>query len=204
MEPNTLAQVKNSDKNREIKYPAGSRVFVGYNHSSMLELLTIPKTTVHDHGIVVDGAMTCMAKAPDNKSQYVSGFHGDFKELDIPTLKQVNSIPLKIAGYFVVTCDNKTLITATPKDQSVLTQMSVRTKKILQTWKSNVSVPICSQSTSYDSRYQLAGHENGKIEIFDLQKQQQFKWVQALNGRIQKRWFFLNKKNYKNNNKLPK
>ena len=74
---------------------------------------------------------------------------GVFKELDILTRKQVNSLPVKSATCCVVTYDNKFLVTAEyvsryypttdeDKKKGKLTKWSIQSKKQLHTWQSRV------------------------------------------------------------------
>ena len=63
----------------------------------------------------------------------------DFKELHIPTRKQVNSFAVKSALCCVVTHDNKFLVTAENGENGPLTKWSVRSKKQLHTWHSGVN-----------------------------------------------------------------
>ena len=67
MIPN-LAQVQNSDKNTEIKYPESNRLFIGCNNGSVKEFSIVLKKIVHDHGQILYDDINPMAKTPDNKS----------------------------------------------------------------------------------------------------------------------------------------
>ena len=69
---------------------------------------------------------------------------GSFKELDIPTCKQVNSLPLKNVRYCAVTFDNKFFITAGNGRNCILTIWSIRSKKQLHTWQSGFDCPVRS------------------------------------------------------------
>ena len=64
---------------------------------------------------------------------------GGFRELDISRRKQINSYKIKSAVLFLVTHDNKFLVTAKDEYNCVLTKWSIRTKKQLYTWKSGVN-----------------------------------------------------------------
>ena len=69
---------------------------------------------------------------------------GGFKELDIPTRKQVNSFNVKNAVCCVVTNDNKSLITAENKKYCFLTKWSVRSNKQLHRWQSRIRYSVLS------------------------------------------------------------
>ena len=69
---------------------------------------------------------------------------GGFRELDIPTRSQVNSLPVKSAVCCVVTHNNKFLITAESAFNGCLTKWSIRSKKELYTWKSGVDQHVAS------------------------------------------------------------
>ena len=69
--------------------------------------------------------------------------NGSFRELNISARKQVNSFNAESAVLCVVTHDNKFLITA--KDRTpILTKWSVRTKKELHTWQSELNQYVWS------------------------------------------------------------
>ena len=130
-------QVQNSDKNTEIKYPKGDKVFGGLNQGSVIEFSMISETIVHDFGGFSESRIASMAKTFDNKYLFVCDADGCHKELDISSLKPVNSLPVKSAILCAVTFDNKFLITADDGDDCKLTKWSIRSKKELHTWMSN-------------------------------------------------------------------
>ena len=66
MIPSFLEKVQNSDKNTEIKYPDGEKLFVGCFGGNLLEFSMIEKKTVHKSKIL--GRIISMAKTFDNKS----------------------------------------------------------------------------------------------------------------------------------------
>ena len=74
----------------------------------------------------------------------MGNWKGGFKELDIKTLKQVNSLPVKSTGCCVLTFDNKFLVTAEHARNCNLTIWSLRTKKKLDTWQSGVKQYVSS------------------------------------------------------------
>ena len=67
MIPN-LAQVQNSDKNTEIKYPDCIKLFVGCGDGSVKEFSMISETSVYDSDKILDNYIISMAKTFDNKS----------------------------------------------------------------------------------------------------------------------------------------
>ena len=68
MIPSFCEQVQDSDKNTEIKYHEGDKVFLGYYDGSVVEFSLIENKIVYDFGICLDGYITSMAKTLDNKS----------------------------------------------------------------------------------------------------------------------------------------
>ena len=140
------------------------------------------KKSVHKQK-VLDDVIISMAKTTDNKSQFVCGSHGDFKELDITTLKQVNSFNVKSAKCCVVTYDNKYLITAEDAEGCNIKKWSIRSKKLLHTWNSGISMYVDTQSCSYDNKYQLGGMRMW-LTIFDLQKHQTLQEIQIMSDCI--------------------
>ena len=176
--------VLNSEKNTETKYPKGDKAFVGCYDGCLLEFSMISKTIVYDYGKICVDFVCSMAKTFDNKSQFVCDNSGGFKELDISKRKQVNSFPVKNAVCFVVTQDSKFLITSEDGFNCVLTKWSVRTKKQLHAWKSDVKKYVTLQSVSYDNKYQLIGYKGGLLGIFDLQIHKTLKNIQAMTEEI--------------------
>ena len=67
MQSKICQQVQNFDKNTDIKYPNGSRLFFGCGDGSVQEFSMISETTVHDHGKILSRIVS-MAKTSDNKS----------------------------------------------------------------------------------------------------------------------------------------
>ena len=183
-------QVQNSDKNTEVdpctetKYLGFDKMFVGCQHGYLYEFSIIENKIVHNLDTTLNDAITLMDKTLDNKTQFVGFRNGGFKEFDIPTRKQVNSIPVKNARICVVTHNNKYLITATIGTNCNLTKWSVRTKKELHTWRHGVYWDVYSQSCSYDNKYQLIGHGLGWVGIFDLQKNITLQEIEVLDNRI--------------------
>ena len=110
MDQRFVEPIKNSDKNTEIKCLESDKLFVGCDNGYLIEFSMIEKTA-HDLGKILDRKIHSIAKTPDNKSQFVSDFKGGFKELDIPTRKNLNSYPVKKVSFCVVTHDQKFLIT---------------------------------------------------------------------------------------------
>ena len=104
-------QVPNSDKNTEIKYPKGDKIFIGCDKGIAQEFSIVEKKTIHDHGRLFYSIITSIAITHDNKSWFMCDGYGNFKELDISKRKQINSFPLNSATYCVITSDNKSLIT---------------------------------------------------------------------------------------------
>ena len=78
---------------------------------------------------------------------------GGFREFDIQTRIQVKSFPIKSVKYCVVTHDNKSLITCDEHQEDYdidrtiianLTIWSIRSKKKLHTWESDVDEYVSS------------------------------------------------------------
>ena len=196
MMSNFLEQAQTSDKNTEIKYPKGDRLLAA-GDGALIEFSIVSKTIVRDQDdIKIDQTdypwrpdeIQAMVKTPDNKTQFISDFDNDFKELDISTFKIVNSFKIKNVGCCVVSHDNKSLITAENLEKCVLRKWSIRTKKLLYTWKSrgypfrrDLGQDMHTQTCSYDNKYQLIGYEYGGLEIFDLQKYQTLKYINVMN-----------------------
>ena len=61
-------QVQNSDKNKEIKYPDGFKLFFGCQCGSVQEFSMISETSVHDAGKILGYSISSMAKTFDNRS----------------------------------------------------------------------------------------------------------------------------------------
>ena len=160
------------------------RLFVGCSDGSVQEFSIIENKTVHDIGKILDNRIVSMDKTLDNKSLLVCDFYGGFTELDISARKQVNSFLVKSAIKVVVTHDNKSLITAKYERKCNLKKQSVRSKKQLYTWKSDVNEFVRSQSCSQDSKYQLIGYDTGWLGIFDLQKHQTLKNIKVMSKSI--------------------
>ena len=177
-------QVQTSDKNTEIKYPEGDRLFCGCDNGSIVEFSIAEKKPVYDHGQILVYNITSMAKTPDNKSQFVCASDGTLIELDIATRKQVNSFNIKDAKECAVTLDNKSLIIGPNEKNCFLTQWSIQSKKQLHTWQSGVKEIVLSQSVSYDNKYLLIGYEAGWLSIFDLKKHQTLKNTEAMPSKI--------------------
>ena len=68
MQSNISTQVQNSDKNTEIKYPKGDKMFVAYGDKYLQEFSMIEKKPVHEFGQILDGIIYSMAKTSYNKS----------------------------------------------------------------------------------------------------------------------------------------
>ena len=188
-------QVLNSDKNTKIKHIDDDIMFVGCEDGYLFEYSIIEKKHVHQYGCMFNGNCYPLAKTIDNKSQFMPDYYtGGFVELDISTRKQVSRFPSKGRTIFVVTPDNKSLITVEWKYEGgsswsstqicILTKWSIRGKKHLHTWQSNINKSIISQSVSYDNKYQLIGYIEGWLEIFDLQKNQTLQSIQLLEASI--------------------
>ena len=128
-----MEQAQNPEKNIEIKYPDGDQLFIGYADCSLLEFSMIGKKSVYDFGEVLDRYLFSLEKTLDNKSQFVCGYYGEFREFDISTRKKVNSFTVESARCCVVSHDNKFLITVEYGYNYILTKWSVRTKKQLHT-----------------------------------------------------------------------
>ena len=176
--------------NTEFKHPEGDKLFIQCDDCCVLEFSMISKTIVHDLGQILDDIISSIARTFDNKSQFVCDWSGSLKELYISTRKQVNSFK-QVDGFNLsstrccaVTHNNKYLITAECGMTRDLTKWSIRSKKQLHTWQSAVGSDVCSQSCSYDNKYQLIGHNGGQLEIFDLQKNQTLESIQVLSGSI--------------------
>ena len=61
-------QVLNSQKNTEIKYPEGDKMFAGFFDGSIQGFSMSPEITVDDYGQVSNNVIYSMAKTPNNKS----------------------------------------------------------------------------------------------------------------------------------------
>ena len=68
MIPNILVQVQKSDKNTEIRFLNGDKMFYGDGSGRLREVSLIENKTVHDYGNIFNYIITSMAKTPDNKS----------------------------------------------------------------------------------------------------------------------------------------
>ena len=179
-----IQEINYFEINTEIKYPEGDKLFAGYNNGSLLEFSMVEKKTVHDFGQIFDNAIVSLAKTYDNKSQFVCANDGGFQELDISTRKQVSNFNVKNARCCIVTYNNRFLITAEDNLNCNLTKWSIRAKKQLNTWKSDVDEQVDSQSCSQDNKYQLIGYNDGFLTIFHLQKHQTLKNIKALSNNI--------------------
>ena len=117
-------QVLNSDKNKEIKYPEGDKLFGVWNYSHMLEYSTIAKEILHDFGKIqlpknyenynTSRNISAVAKTLDNKSYYQCSFL-TIKEVDLSTRKQIFKFSGKTMECGIITHDNRYLITASKR-----------------------------------------------------------------------------------------
>ena len=62
-----LTQVQNSDKNTEIKYPKGDKLFAGCTNGWLVEFSMIEEITYY-FGKILENEFSSMSKTPDNKS----------------------------------------------------------------------------------------------------------------------------------------
>ena len=185
MQSEFCKQVLNSYKNTEIKHFEGDKMFIGCNDGFLQEFSINEKKLAQDSDKILYYDIISMCKTSDNKSQFLCDRYGGFKELHISTRKLVNvsdvqwSTSVKDAMSCVVTHDNKFLIVSDGRSFCTLTKQSVRTKKEIHTWSSYKNKAVCSQSCSYDNKYQLIGYYWGWLGIFDLQKHQTLKNIEV-------------------------
>ena len=170
-------------KSTESKYDEGDHLFIGYSDGCLLKFSIVEKKTIHDFGQIFENCIVSMVKTFDNKLQFICDNDGGFKQLDIITNKEVNSFQVKSARKCVLTCDEKFLITAEDKENCDLVKWSMRNKKQLHTWKSDVDEYVGSQTCSQDNKYQFIGYYQW-LGIFDLQKNQTLKNIQTMDGDI--------------------
>ena len=135
---------KNYKKIKKINYPYGNRVFIGCGNGYLLEYSMNEMKIVHDFGHILSSKICSMATTFDNKSLFVCGWKGDFREFDLSTRKQVNCFGIKVAYKCVVTYDNQFLIIAENESNCNLTKWSIQTKQPLHVWKSNVDKKVAS------------------------------------------------------------
>ena len=173
-------QVQNSDKNTEIKRLGDDKLFIPYIDCLFLEFSLISKPIVYDLGKNSFDYIFSIAKTPDNKSQFVSSPNHNFREINIPSLREVYKLPNIGERICVVTYDNKILVTAY---RYKLTKLSIRTKQRLHTWPNSANMHVYSQSVSQDNKYQLIG-SNQWLGIFDLQKNQTLEHIQVMSDPI--------------------
>ena len=185
MQPNIMVQFQNSDKNTEIEYPERGNLFIRCWLGSLVVFPKSGKISCHNFEPSKWTQVEKIAATPDNKSQIVNNWYGVYKEFAASSLKQVQTLAIRKTTKFVLTHNNKYLITATEAANSILTQCSVRTKKVLHTWQSDVNMKLDSQFCSYDSKYQLIGYTNGWLGIFDIQNRKTIKNIQILSQTIQ-------------------
>ena len=69
-------------------------------------------------------------------------FHGGFRELDIPTGDQINSLYIINVKKCITTYDNRFLITADRGTNCFLKKWLVRTKKQLHSWKGDADQSV--------------------------------------------------------------
>ena len=175
-------------KRKVIKHHEGLKMFIGCAYNKVVGFSMIGNADFHGIGSFGNYPICSMAKTPDNKSQLYCDAQGHFIELDIPSRKKVNSYEIngkrevkgKSSKRCVVTHDNKFLVTAEYGKNVHLTKWSVRTKKQLHTWNSDVNSEPQTQSVSYDNKYQMIGYTDGFLGIFDLENNQTFKNTQVM------------------------
>lgn len=194
MQTNIDNQVQNSDTYTEIKYPKGDKLFFGQYNGSVVEFSIAEKKLVHSPKIL-DGIVNSMVKTYDNKSQLVCSLKTGFKQLHVPTCKDVKGLNVGSFHFdgrrqpttVVVTHDNKFLIAAATNGiRYQLRMFCVRTKKHIRSWSGGNSdkAALCSMSVSRDNKYQLQGHQYGELGIYDLQKHKKLNTIAFILGSI--------------------